>query len=130
MNHHMPDSMAEMPMTFFNSINTPLYTIAWKPATAPQYALTCLFLVLLCIAFRGLLAARCNLSSLLARTKTRQNATEELSCCAEEDGDVEKHLRDETALRHKSTGGSPSKVAEVLLRATLDTSLALASYLL
>lgn len=134
MEHHMPESMAEMPMTFFNSINTPLYTIAWKPTTTLQYAFTCLFLVLLCIVCRGLLAARCNLPQLLAYSKTRQHAKGPTSCCAEEDGDlVEKQLRSGVALdspEERGDGGRRSTVGEVMFRAILDTLLALVSYLL
>lgn len=132
MNHQMPKTMAGMPMTFFTSTTTPLYTTAWTPKTAPQYALTCLFLVLLCIVFRGLLAARCNMSWLLASAQTKKDTPEQVSCCAEEDG-LEKPLHDELApgnssLRHDGTGRS--RILEILLRALLDTILAVVSYLL
>ena len=133
MEHHMPESMAEMPMVFFNSINTPLYTIAWKPTTTLQYAFTCLFLVLLCIVFRTLLATRCNLPQLLAYRRTRKVANEQVSCCTEEDIDlVEKQLHRAVDLDNSEggDGSRQSKAGEVLLRALLDTLLALVSYLL
>jgi copper transporter 1 len=130
MSHRMPKTMAEMPMTFFTSTTTPLYSSAWTPKTAAQYALTCLFLVLLCIVFRGLLAARCNMPWLLAYTSPKKAASEEVSCCAEEVG-LQKPLHGDlapgSANRHQDR---PSKVWEILLRAVLDTALAVVSYLL
>lgn len=126
---------SSMPTTFFTSTTTPLYTPTWTPKTASQYALTCLFLVLLCIAFRALLAARCNLTQLLARVQARKDDTiEQTSCCAEESG-VEKPLRgvlahDDSERDSDDTASGRSRVWEVLLRALLDTALAVVSYLL
>jgi hypothetical protein len=108
--HHHHDSTTPamampttMPMTFFTSTTTPLYTTAWKPTTPSHYALTCLFLVLLCIVFRALLAARCNLQvflQVLDRVGRKKAAERGPSCCAEgevdEEGDDDDgDLRDE-----------------------------------
>jgi hypothetical protein len=125
--HHMPMTTTSMPMTFFTSTTTPLYITAWTPKTPAQYAMTCLFLVLLCIAFRGLLAARGNMPWLLDIVSSKKDTPEEVSCCAEEDG-LEKSFRGEMA--SGSHGNKPSEVWEVLPRAFLDTSLAVVSYLL
>jgi hypothetical protein len=137
-----------MPMTFFTSTTTPLYTTAWKPSTPSHYALTCLFLVLLCIVFRALLAARCNLQVLLlalSRAVRRPAKKRASSCCAEaeaeeadEDGngnvDGDDDLRDEKQQlrdRTDATGGRKrARGLEILLRALLDTSLGVVSYLL
>lgn len=114
-------------MTFFTSTTTPLYTTAWTPKTPAQYALTCLFLVLLCIVFRGLLSARGNMPWLLSSlSPTKKDTPEEVSCCADEDG-LQKTFRGEMA---SGSQDKPSKVWEILLRAVLDTSLAVVSYLL
>ena len=153
MSMSMPSTMP-MPMTFFTSTSTPLYTIAWKPTTPSQYALTCLFLVLLCIVFRALLAARCNLQAVLlglARVGRRRkvSSSSSSSCCAEveaddeadldEDVDGKESLRDEKNRLHDQSaraGGRTKRAAcgyrggEVLLRALLDTSLGVVSYLL
>ncbi|KAL2106100.1 hypothetical protein VUR80DRAFT_7299 [Thermomyces stellatus] len=43
---------------FFNAMDTPLYSEQWTPTTAGGYAGTCIFLILLAMAFRGLLAAK------------------------------------------------------------------------
>ncbi|KAM0707224.1 hypothetical protein Q7P35_006555 [Cladosporium inversicolor] len=128
----MPMTTATMPMTFFTSITTPLYTTAWTPKTPAQYALTCLFLVLLCIAFRGLLAARGNMPWLLSSlSPTKKDTPEEVSCCAEEDG-LQKTFRGESATTSNPSRDQdgPSRVWEILLRAALDTALAIFSYLL
>ena len=50
-------SMA-MKMVFSNSQSTPLYSDSWTPSTSGQYAGTCIFLILLAVSFRGLLAAK------------------------------------------------------------------------
>lgn len=47
-----------MQMVFTNSRFTPLFSRSWTPSTTGQYAGTCIFLVLLGITFRGLLAAK------------------------------------------------------------------------
>ncbi|GAB7329915.1 hypothetical protein MBLNU13_g01620t2 [Cladosporium sp. NU13] len=124
-NHHMPMTTVDMPMTFFTSTTTPLYTTAWTPKTPAQYAMTCLFLVLLCVVFRGLLAARGNMPWLLAFIPKKKDNPEEISCCAEEG--LRKTFGDELASGNQD---KPSKVWEILLRAILDTSLAIVSYLL
>ena len=54
----MSMSMAYMPMTFTDSTGTTLYAAAWTPTSAAAYGATCLFLLLLALLFRALLAAR------------------------------------------------------------------------
>lgn len=133
MNHQ---AMSSMPTTFFTSTSTALYVASWVPKTASQYALTCLFLVFLCIAFRALLATRCNLANILAHIQARKDdAPEQASCCGEESG-LDKPLRgilapDGPTREHDEDGPRRySRVYEVLLRALLDTVLAFVSYLL
>ncbi|KAF1925432.1 low affinity copper transporter [Didymella exigua CBS 183.55] len=47
-----------MTMTFFTATNTPLYSEAWTPQNAGQYAGTCIFLIILAITLRGIFTAR------------------------------------------------------------------------
>lgn len=47
-----------MQMVFTNSHSTPLYSNSWTPSSTGQYAGTCIFLVLLAITARVLLAAK------------------------------------------------------------------------
>lgn len=128
-------SMPSMPTTFFTSTSTSLYITAWTPKTDSQYALTCLFLVSLCIVFRALLAARCNLTKISAWIRPRKDETaEHTSCCVEENG-VEKPLRgvlmpSESRRNHDEDASGRPRIWEVLLQALLDTVLAVVSYLL
>ncbi|EAS27432.3 copper transporter [Coccidioides immitis RS] len=52
-----PDSSI-MAMVFQNFIQTPLYTEAWTPATGGTYAATCIFLIVLAMLGRGLIAVK------------------------------------------------------------------------
>lgn len=51
-------TMMGMSTSLFFSSTTSLYSTAWTPANAGQYAGTCIFLVVLAITFRGLIAAK------------------------------------------------------------------------
>jgi hypothetical protein len=63
---------------------------------------------------------------LLSYVTPKKDTPEEVSCCAEEDG-LQKTFRGELASGRQD---KPSKVWKILLRALLDTSLAIVSYLL
>lgn len=52
------DSMGHMIMVFFTGTGTPLYSYGWTPSSVGAYAATCIFLVLLAVLFRALLAGR------------------------------------------------------------------------
>jgi len=54
----MDMSMSSMSMTFFTSTVTPLYSGMWTPKNAGQYAGSCIFLVILAVVLRGLLAVK------------------------------------------------------------------------
>ncbi|KAI5285654.1 hypothetical protein KEM52_002350 [Ascosphaera acerosa] len=47
-----------MAMTFFNAHDTALFSTAWTPRTSGQYAGTCIFLIVLAVANRLLMAAK------------------------------------------------------------------------
>jgi copper transporter 1 len=47
-----------MAMAFFTATNTPLYSKAWTPQNAGQYAGTCIFLIILAITLRGIFTAK------------------------------------------------------------------------
>jgi copper transporter 1 len=51
-------SNMSMGSTFVNSHTTPLYSIAWTPKSSGGYAGTCIFLIILAIIYRVLLAGR------------------------------------------------------------------------
>ncbi|KAI1370074.1 Ctr copper transporter [Hypoxylon crocopeplum] len=54
----MDMSQSEMHMVFQNSQSTPLYSDSWTPSTAGAYAGTIIFLIILGIVFRLLLAGK------------------------------------------------------------------------
>ena len=47
-----------MSMTFFTSFKTPLYATDWTPSSKEQYAGTCIFLIVLAVVLRVLIALR------------------------------------------------------------------------
>ena len=56
--HSMSMSMADMAMVFFQSTATPLYSAGWVPAGPGSYAGTCIFLIVLALVHRVLIALR------------------------------------------------------------------------
>jgi hypothetical protein len=51
-------SSGMMAMAFFTATNTPLYSAAWTPQNAGQYAGTCIFLIVLAIVLRGVFTVK------------------------------------------------------------------------
>jgi len=51
-------SMSSMAMTFFTGSSTPLYSSTWTPSSAGGYAGTCIFVIILAVIFRALLALK------------------------------------------------------------------------
>lgn len=49
---------ADMAMVFFQSVTTPLYSITWTPQGQGSYAGTCIFLIVLALVHRVLIAGR------------------------------------------------------------------------
>lgn len=47
-----------MSMVFFTSTATPLFSSRWSPTSTGTYAGTCIFLIVLAVVFRGLLAGK------------------------------------------------------------------------
>lgn len=54
----MSMTSADMAMVFFQSVTTPLYAASWTPAGQGSYAGTCVFLIVLGLAHRVLVAMR------------------------------------------------------------------------
>jgi hypothetical protein len=113
--------MSQMMMTFFTSTTTSLYSNSWTPTSTGQYAGTCIFLILLAVVLRGLVALRCNFVHLWDRKMQRQ----EIGVLRQMQVDV------------KGDGGGmggkrrrPWRINEAAARACLDTVLAGVSYLL
>lgn len=116
----MPAS--SMVMTFFESTSTSIFSMAWTPSGASQYAGTCIFLIALATAFRGLIAIRSNMSWLLACAFQPDSSS--LSTGGPYSG-----IDEEAKLDHHQAS-KPSTITEALTRAVLDTVLGGVSYLL
>lgn len=54
----MSMSMSDMAMTFFTSFKTPLYGDGWTPSSQGHYAGTCIFLIVLAVILRIMIAVR------------------------------------------------------------------------
>ena len=67
-----------MNMVFFTSTSTPLYADNWTPASAGQYAGTCIFLIVLAIILRVLMSVKAwlDIKSLESAMKRRYVVTE------------------------------------------------------
>src|SRR5437763_966369 len=52
----MGSSMPGMSGVFTTSYNTPLYSNSWTPTSAGSYAGTCIFLIVLALILRGIVA--------------------------------------------------------------------------
>lgn len=89
MTHLSPLVSSEaMPITFFASTSSPLYIASWQPRSQTQYALTCLFIVLLCVVSRGLQVVKRKLAILFNnRGKGGEDEAEIMGCHAEEGGE-------------------------------------------
>lgn len=132
------NSQMSMSVTFFHSTTTPLYFAAWQPRTPPQYALTCLFLVLLSIVCRSILAVRCNLAQVLSWCKLSESEPPTVptsSCCADESSrpalkELYFQEEEDEASGSENRRSGRSRFSEVALRAVLDASLALVGNLL
>jgi hypothetical protein len=49
---------SHMAMTFYTSTSTPLFSTLWTPSSTGPYAGTCIFLIVLAVLFRALLALK------------------------------------------------------------------------
>lgn len=114
----MTMDMSQMLMTFFTSTVTPLYSKAWTPNSSGQYAGTCIFLIVLPVIFRALIAARSNFPGLLA------------SFAARNDTGILREHPDAHDWKFSHVPHRPWRINEALLRAVLDTLLAGVSYLM
>ena len=47
-------SMSNMPVVFFTSTTTPIYSISWSPSSTGWYAVTCIFLIIFAAGFKFL----------------------------------------------------------------------------
>ncbi|KFY08807.1 hypothetical protein V492_05885 [Pseudogymnoascus sp. VKM F-4246] len=66
-------AMGGMPMVFFTSTTTSLWSSTFTPSTTGQYAGICIFLIAFAIIFRFLIAFRVNFFDIMAAAEQRRN---------------------------------------------------------
>ncbi|SMQ56294.1 unnamed protein product [Zymoseptoria tritici ST99CH_3D7] len=122
MHSGMMMSMSEMMMVFFTSTGTPLYSNAWTPTSTGQYAGTCIFLIVLAVVMRGLIALRCSFEYLWDRSAGKQNVDALRR--------MPTNVKEDVAAPPTAGQRRPWRVNEAAARACLDVVLAGVSYLL
>ncbi|KAL5118440.1 hypothetical protein ACEQ8H_003616 [Pleosporales sp. CAS-2024a] len=103
-----------MDMTFFTSSKTPLFSTAWTPTSAGQYAGTCIFLIIFAAIFRALLAIRLNIIDILSANDHRHGRVA--------------HYPDIAA--SKWSARRPWRANEAVVLASVDVVLSAVGYLL
>lgn len=139
-----------MIMTFFTATNTPLYSLGWTPGSTGSYAGTCIFLIILAVLFRVLLAGKAWKEErwLDDELKRRYVAVEGRGSLAmkirgqdgngsAEEGDAKSMVISENGLeedvvvvRKKGPITRPWRWSVDLVRASMDTTIAGVGYLL
>ncbi|KAK6082591.1 low affinity copper transporter [Seiridium cupressi] len=89
-------SMGPMVMTFFSSAHTSLFSKSWTPTTVAAYAATCIFLLVLAVIMRAMLALKPVLESAMWKPDVNPDPHElllsEEDCNEELDRIKEQHL--------------------------------------
>jgi hypothetical protein len=134
--------MSDMSMTFFTSSVTPLYSAMWTPASAGQYAGTCIFLIILAVVFRALLALKAwkEAAWLDAEFNRRYvNVVDKLpkSERIAQDSDTKRMIltengveEDVMVVKKRSHGVRPWRLTTDPVRAVMDTAIAGTGWLL
>ena len=134
--------MSMMSMTFFTSTTTALYSEMWSPTSVGGYAGTCIFLIILAIVFRGLLAVKAwketawldaEFNRRYVTVAGKQPKSERIMS----DSDSKRMIltengveEDVVVVKKRSMGIRPWRITTDPLRAVMDTILAGVGYLL
>lgn len=131
---HGTMKMSDMAMTFFTSSETPLYSDDWTPANAGSYAGTCIFLIVLGLILRVLLALRPILETRLWSRTAAAEAVAASMKGLESDGEgaVPRQPRQALAavVMDARTRWSGWRVGTAAARATYELAIAGVGYLL
>lgn len=131
-----------MSMTFFTSTTTPVWSSMWTPSTAGQYAGTCIFLIVLAVIFRGLLAVKAwTESAWMDQEFNRRfvvvNGKQPKAERIMQDSDSKKMIltengveEDVVVVKKRSMGTRPWRITVDPVRAVMDTVIAGVGYLL
>jgi hypothetical protein len=125
--------MSSMAMVFNTNINTPLYGSVWAPSTPGAYAGTCIFLVVLAMIARVLLAVKARQEARWRDRETHRvyhssgDAEARKTALSVSDNGVEETV---VAVDHRRTAVQPWRLSVDPLRAVLDTVIVGVGYLL
>ncbi|KAK6586368.1 hypothetical protein PZA11_001425 [Diplocarpon coronariae] len=135
-------SASMMSMTFFTSSKTSLYSALWTPSSPGEYAGTCIFLILLAVIFRSLLAVKqwketawmdAEFNRRYVTVAGKQPKSERIS----QDADTKRMTltengveEDVMVVKKRSMGIRPWRITTDPVRAFLDTVIAGVGYLL
>lgn len=135
-------SMSSMMMVFFTSTETPLYSSTWMPANVGQYAGTCIFIIILAVLLRLLLAIKtwketawldAEFNRRFVVVAGKPNKSESI----QQDPDSKRMLLTQNGVEEEvfvvqktGHGVRPWRITTDPLRAVLDTLIAGVSYLL
>ncbi|OAA64370.1 rrm domain containing protein [Niveomyces insectorum RCEF 264] len=135
-------SSGSMMSVFFTATNTALYSMRWTPASTGAYAGTCIFLIVLSVVFRLLMAFKARVESRwlddeLARRYVVVAGKPTLSQQISQDSTAKRMIltengieEDVMVLKKRHTHVRPWRMSVDPLRALLDTVLAGVGYLL
>ncbi|KAK1758468.1 protein P80 [Echria macrotheca] len=133
-----------MMSVFQTSMATPLYSQAWTPTSTGSYAGTCIFLIVLAVIFRGLLAAKwwqenrwldrelnrrfvvVNGKAPLAENLSRDSLAKHANMVLSENG-IEENV---VVVKKRTFGARPWRLSVDPVRAAIDTVIAGVGYLL
>ncbi|KAI1373931.1 Ctr copper transporter family-domain-containing protein [Hypoxylon crocopeplum] len=120
-----------MVMTFFSSSTTSLFSKAWTPTTAVEYAGTCIFLIILAVIMRAMLALKPVLEKSLWNPMVDREGVlipdDDTGCCKEEIMPQQSAKRVYGAVRRR---WSIWRLRTSLGRAAFELLLAMVGYLL
>jgi hypothetical protein len=138
----MTNATTTTTMTFFTSTTTALYSEMWSPTSVGGYAGTCIFLIILAIVFRGLLAVKAwketawldaEFNRRYVTVAGKQPKSERIMS----DSDSKRMIltengveEDVVVVKKRSMGIRPWRITTDPLRAVMDTILAGVGYLL
>ncbi|KAL3422333.1 low affinity copper transporter [Phlyctema vagabunda] len=135
-------SASMMSMTFFTDTDTPLYSAKWTPNSVGTYAATCIFLIILAVLFRSLLAVKAWKESAWMDAEFNRryvvvNGKQPKSERIMDDSDSKKMIltengveEDVMVVKKKGTTTRPWRMSVDPIRAVLDTVIVGVGYLL
>ncbi|KAI1205201.1 Ctr copper transporter family-domain-containing protein [Annulohypoxylon truncatum] len=120
-------SSADMAMVFFQSVTTPLYSSAWTPQGQGSYAGTCIFLIVLALVHRILIAGR---AIIFDSNQALSRRRKDISSDSDEYPGSKSDLESMGERFRSQWSGHPFKVATETARALLEVIIGGIGYLL